>query len=215
MGDDQRFEKWASGIRGVVSLVLVLNLARIYAGQWRAVLPARAGAHVTKPLTRNPPPARQAASASMDSARVEPAFADSARIKQGATNLARVEPGATAVKPNNKNVRGAALAVARQSRPRKMENAAASASGRATLKAQAGRIKPDAPPGGARAAGLVSWQRPPQPPLRFAAAGAGGSGRSPMSAHAAVPGLLCAWARSGDHPSLATDRMKHPSVTIA
>ena len=36
-----------------------------------------------------------------------------------------------------------------------------------------------------------------------------------MSAHAAVPGLLCAWARSGDHPSLATDWMKHPSVTIA
>jgi hypothetical protein len=30
MGDDQRFEKWASGILGVVSLLLVLNLARIY-----------------------------------------------------------------------------------------------------------------------------------------------------------------------------------------
>ena len=144
MGDDQRFEKWASGILGVVSLVLVLNLARIYAGQWRAVSPARAAAHVTKPLTRNPPPARQAASISMDSARVEPA----------AKNSARVEPGATAVKPNNKNVRGAAPAVARQSRPRKMENAAASASGRATLKAQAGRIKPDAPPGSARAAAV-------------------------------------------------------------
>ena len=97
MGDDQRLEKWASGILGVVSLLLVLNLARIYAGQWRAVLPARAAAHGTKPLTRNPQPARPAAPASMDSARVEPAFADSARIKQGATNLARVEPGAPVV----------------------------------------------------------------------------------------------------------------------
>jgi hypothetical protein len=154
MGDDQRFEKWASGILGVVSLVLVLNLARIYAGHRRAVFPARAAAHVTKPLTRNPPPARQAARVSMDSARVEPAFADSARIKQGATNLAPVEPGATAVKPNNKNVRGAAPAVARQSRPREMENATASASGRATLKAQAGRITPDAPLDSARAAAV-------------------------------------------------------------
>jgi hypothetical protein len=41
MGDDQRFEKWASGVLGVVSLLLILNLVRVFAVRWRAVFPRR------------------------------------------------------------------------------------------------------------------------------------------------------------------------------
>jgi hypothetical protein len=126
MGDDQRFERWASGILGVVSLVLILNLARIYATRWRAASPARPAAHVAKSLTKNQHVARQAAEVRTDSH--------------------RIKPSATAIKPKNKNIRQTAPAATREARPQKIERAAASAPRREAWRAQAGEIKPDGPP---------------------------------------------------------------------
>ena len=49
---DERFEKWASGILGVVSLLLILNLARVFTTRWRQVLAPRVTAPTTKPAPR-------------------------------------------------------------------------------------------------------------------------------------------------------------------
>jgi hypothetical protein len=50
MGDDQRFEKWASGILGVVSLILIVNLARMVPARWRAAFADRFAAPQTHPI---------------------------------------------------------------------------------------------------------------------------------------------------------------------
>ncbi len=142
MGDDQRFQRWASGVLGVVSLVLILNLARIYATQWRTVFPARPAAHVAKSLKKNPHFARQANRAATDSARAKPA----------ATDFTQVKPSATAIKPENNDVRQAMPAASDRARPQKIEQAAASAARREALTAQTAQIKPDVPPDSAATA---------------------------------------------------------------
>jgi hypothetical protein len=58
MGNDQRFEKWASGILGVVSLILILNLARMVPARWRAEFRAPALAQRTPPPLRRSSPWR-------------------------------------------------------------------------------------------------------------------------------------------------------------
>ena len=128
MGDEQRFERWASGILGVVSLALILNLARMITAYRKASLhPAVRAARL------NPQPAPQIAGSKSD---VRGAKPDStlAKLDAGGAKLGKVDAGTAKL---------AALGPARTQEQRQADvrNARHEPSAR-----QATEMKPAAPP---------------------------------------------------------------------